>query len=56
MKELLQRIGAFLLHVIDAPESAPDTQDAAKELLFDVEQELQQHLNNDNHSDGEATS
>ena len=32
MKELLQEIAAFLWHVIDAPETAPDTREAAEEL------------------------
>lgn len=36
MKELLQRIGTFLFHVIDAPETAPETREAAEELQRDV--------------------
>jgi hypothetical protein len=36
MKLLLQRIAAMLWHIIDAPETAPDTRDAAKELVDDV--------------------
>lgn len=36
MKELLQRMAAFLYHVIDAPETAPETREAAKELSADV--------------------
>jgi hypothetical protein len=34
-------------------ESAPDTQDAAKQLLFDVEQKIQHDL--DDESNGKAT-
>jgi hypothetical protein len=36
MKLLLQRIAAMLWHIIDAPETAPDTRDEAKELVDDV--------------------
>jgi len=36
MKELLQRIAVFLSHVIDAPETSPDTRDAAEELVDNV--------------------
>ena len=37
MKELLQRMSVFLRHVIDAPESAPETVEAARELEIDVD-------------------
>lgn len=36
MKLLLQRVSAFLLHVIDAPETAPETREAAQELDVDI--------------------
>lgn len=36
MRHLLQRVAVFLSHVIDAPESAPDTVDAARELEKDI--------------------
>jgi hypothetical protein len=36
MKELLQRIYAFVLHVAEAPESAPETVEAARELEEDI--------------------
>ncbi|MEO2048816.1 MAG: hypothetical protein ABGX16_19845, partial [Pirellulales bacterium] len=42
MTDLLQRIAAFLYHVIDAPESAPDTRDTAKELVDDVIDKINQ--------------
>lgn len=32
MANLLQHIAALLLHVIDAPDSAPDTVEAARDL------------------------
>ena len=37
MKELLQRVSVFLRHVIDAPESAPETVEVARELEIDVD-------------------
>lgn len=36
MKELLQRLAVFLYHVIEAPESAPETTETAKELIEEV--------------------
>ena len=36
MKLLLQRIAAMLWHIIDAPETSPDTREAAEELVDDV--------------------
>lgn len=36
MKELLQRVAVFLYHVIDAPETAPETLEAARLLVEDV--------------------
>jgi len=37
MKELLQRVSVFLRHVIDAPESAPETVEVARELEIDID-------------------
>jgi hypothetical protein len=37
MKRLFQEIVAFLYHVIDAPESAPETRKVAEELASKVE-------------------
>jgi hypothetical protein len=42
MTQLLQRIVNFLYHVIDAPETAPDTRDAARELVEDVNDQINQ--------------
>jgi hypothetical protein len=42
MAQLLQRIVNFLYHVIDAPETAPDTRDAAQELVDDVNDQINQ--------------
>jgi hypothetical protein len=36
MKELLQQMAAFLWHVIDAPETSPDTRQAAEVLVEEV--------------------
>jgi hypothetical protein len=36
MKLLLQRISTFLLHVVEAPETALETREAAEELARDV--------------------
>ena len=36
MKRLLQRMAVFLAHVIDSPNSSPETVEAAKELERDV--------------------
>ena len=36
MKLLFQRVAAFLCHVIDAPETAPQTREAAEELERDI--------------------
>jgi hypothetical protein len=36
MKELLQQITAFLWHVIDAPETAPETRETAQVLVEEV--------------------
>ena len=36
MKELLQRVSVFLRHVIEAPESAPETVEVAREIDADV--------------------
>ena len=36
MKRLFQRVATFLHHVTDAPETAPETREAAEELLEDV--------------------
>jgi hypothetical protein len=36
MKQLLQRVATFLAHVIDAPESAPDTVEVARDLEEDI--------------------
>ncbi len=37
MKLLLQRISVFLRHVIEAPDTAPETREAAEELERDVD-------------------
>ncbi len=42
MTQLLQRIANFLYHVIDAPETAPDTREAAEELMEDVTDQINQ--------------
>lgn len=36
LKGLLQQVAAFLWHVIDAPESAPETVETAQALVDDV--------------------
>ena len=36
MKLLLQRISTYLRHVIEAPETAPETREVAEELSQDV--------------------
>ncbi|QDV85005.1 hypothetical protein [Stieleria magnilauensis] len=36
MKELLQRVAVFLMHVIDSPDTAPETREAAEELERDI--------------------
>ena len=36
MKELLQQIAAFLWHVIDAPDTAPETRETAQVLVEDI--------------------
>ncbi len=36
MKELLQRVAVFLYHIIDASETAPETLQAARLLVEDV--------------------
>lgn len=41
MQQLLKRVAAFLYHVMDAPESAEETVEAAKELEEDVVKEIQ---------------
>ena len=37
MKLLLQRVSVFLRHVIEAPETAPETREVAEELELDVD-------------------
>lgn len=36
MKELFQEVAAFLWHVIDAPETASETREAAEKLIEKV--------------------
>ena len=36
MRRLLQRVAEFLYHVINAPETSPETREAAQELERDV--------------------
>ncbi|QDV40902.1 hypothetical protein [Stieleria neptunia] len=37
MKDLLQRVSVFLRHIIDAPETMPETREVAEELERDVD-------------------
>ena len=37
MKLLLQRVSVFLRHVIEAPDTAPDTREVAEELEIDID-------------------
>ena len=51
MTDLLQRIAAFLYHVIDAPETASDTRDTAKGLVDDVIDQINQPDTEDEEGD-----
>ena len=37
MKLLLQRVSVFLRHVIEAPDTAPETREVAEELEIDID-------------------
>ena len=52
MKHLLQRVAVFLAHVIDAPESAPDTVDAARDLERDVVDAINGNYSEDDEDEG----
>lgn len=47
MKELLQRVAAFLWHVIDAPETSEETRAVAEELVDDVVKAINERLADD---------
>lgn len=56
MLDLLQRVSAFLLHVIDSPEVSDDTREAAIELdrdVVDAINEIPTDPQPDNHTRGE---
>jgi hypothetical protein len=50
VKELLQRVAVFLYHVIDAPETAPETLEAARLLVEDVVDGINDLPSNDDES------